>query len=211
MRLRMITMASVAIACAQELKFEVASVKLSPVQRVETGAVTRSGNRNSMHGAQVYSAIVYAYHVRGASEIEGWDRGPVSSDVYDFDAEAPESATFDQIRQMFQALLADRFHMKWHRESKPAEFYQLSLGKGAPKLTESVSEEPMKVTIEGRTLTTNAGSCFGTGWNDGTHLLCHGVTMDQIARGLASALGGRLTDATGLKGKYDLHLIYWPD
>jgi len=153
---------------------------------------------------------VYAYHIRAASEIEGYDKGSANSSVYNFDAEAPASATDDQVRQMFQALLADRFQLKTHRESRPAEQYELSLGKGAPKLTEATSEEPMKVTIQGHALTANAGTCATTGWEEGSHLVCHSATMDQIARGLAGELDARLANATGLTGKYDLNLLYWP-
>jgi uncharacterized protein (TIGR03435 family) len=49
-------------------------------------------------------------------------------------AEGEETPPTDQIRRMLQALLADRFQLKLHRETKELQVYNLVAAKGGPKL-----------------------------------------------------------------------------
>ena len=199
------------VSWAQSPQFEVASVRVNHSNGDVSGFPQRSGDRIEMHNTRVYSMIFYAYHLKGAYEIANYDQGPVSMEWYDVDARVPAHATNDQVRLMFQSFLADRFKLKAHRETREIPEYELTPGKGKPKLAESTSDDPMKVTIEGRTLSAPPNRCMGTLWKEGAHVTCHGATAAQIVAEISGALASPLVDHTGLTGKYDFDLLYLPE
>ncbi len=69
---------------------------------------------------------------------------------------ASATATDDQVRLMFQALLEDRFQLKVHREIRDIPEYELTIAKDKSKLQPS-RDGPMMLTIEGRVLHTARG------------------------------------------------------
>ena len=62
-------------------------------------------------------------------------------------AKIPEGASKDKVPEMLQALLADRFKMAAHRETKDHPAYALVVGKSGPKLKEA---EPDPAAPAGR-------------------------------------------------------------
>jgi uncharacterized protein (TIGR03435 family) len=58
---------------------------------------------------------------------------------YDIAANYPAGTSLDQVRVMLQNLLADRFQLKLHRESKEVPIYGLVAAKTGTKLVESAS------------------------------------------------------------------------
>jgi uncharacterized protein (TIGR03435 family) len=60
---------------------------------------------------------------------------------FDIVAKLPEGATKDQVPEMLQAVLADRFKMVVHHESKPHDTYALVVAKNGPKLTPSAPDD----------------------------------------------------------------------
>ena len=122
------------IVFAQSSEFEVASIKPSApvVDRVNVGV--------HVDGAQVRCTylslkdyIRMAYNVKD-HQIVGPDW--LGSDRFDIAAKVPEGGR-DKIREMLQSLLKDRFHMKFHSDSKEFPVYALVVGKGGPKMKES--------------------------------------------------------------------------
>jgi uncharacterized protein (TIGR03435 family) len=81
--------------------------------------------------------IRIAYNVK-AYQIQGPDW--MSSERFDVVAKLPEGASTEQVPQMLQALLAERFQLKVHHESKEHSVYALAVGKNGPKLKESAPE-----------------------------------------------------------------------
>jgi uncharacterized protein (TIGR03435 family) len=93
--------------------------------------------------------IVFAYKLSGTQELAlrfsyfdglkskapGWVTGgfDVSADRFNIEARAPDNSTIDQMRLMMQALLADRFHLVVHLETRDAPAFGLLLVRpGAP-------------------------------------------------------------------------------
>jgi uncharacterized protein (TIGR03435 family) len=111
---------------------------------------------------------------------------------------------------MFQSLLEDRFKLKVHRETRDIPEYELSIARGKPKLTPA-TDEPMKVTIEGKSWNQAPGRCGTSGWSDGLRIVCHAVRMEQIVAEVSGALRAPVADRTGLTGTYDLNIRYAPD
>ena len=99
-------------------------------------------------------------------------------------AKLPEGANKDQVPEMMQALLADRFKLTIHRDTKDHAIYALIVAKGGPKLKESPpdvevpedapppKEEKGVQTIDmGQGKMTvrqdgNGGTVQGSEWND---------------------------------------------
>jgi uncharacterized protein (TIGR03435 family) len=198
-------------AFAQRVEFEVASLKRNTVSNGMDVAPHRSGDLITMHNAQVYSMIYYAWHLTASYQMVDYPDLPEGWRWYDVDARMGRDATDDELRLMFQSLLEDRFKLKAHRETRELPVYELTLAKGKSRLLPSTGEEPMTVTIEDRKIPVKAGSCSGSLWNDGTHLLCHAATMGTIAKEVSLAVQSPVVDHSGLAGTYDLHVRYVPE
>ena len=86
-----------------------------------------------------------AYEIKDY-QIVGPDLGNVmSAERFNVQAKMPEGATKEQVPQMLQALLADRFKLVVHRETRDHSVYALIVAKGGPKMMEA---EPESVTPE---------------------------------------------------------------
>ena len=168
----------------------------------------RSGDRVWIHMTHIFSVIVYAYHINGYQLI-----GSPNTDYnwYDIDAKIGRDATDDEVRLMFQSLLQDRFKLKAHRETREIPEYELTIAKRRPKMTPSTSDEPMKLEIEGKQISWPKGGCGNTAWVEGSHLICHGAPMEKIVAAISGEMRNPVADRTGLRGTYDLNLIFIPE
>jgi bla regulator protein blaR1 len=99
----------------------------------------------------------------------------------------------EQVDLMQQSLLADRFKLKVHFETRDMPVYALVVAKGGPKLTPAKDGEPTR---------------FGMVNNEqGAELVATSVTLDQLVHAPFFKPGGReVVDQTGLKGSYDFTL-----
>jgi len=135
-------------APASHLTFEVASIKVHPMapnsfmmRRYDHAPpfVIPTGNRFTER-AHLQELVMEAYGLN-ATEIIGlpaWALSPAGT-VYDIEAKSDGDATPtpEQMEQMLQSLLGERFQLKVHRETKPnVPVYALVLGKDGPKFKE---------------------------------------------------------------------------
>jgi uncharacterized protein (TIGR03435 family) len=81
--------------------------------------------------------IPLAYGMK-AFQVQGPDW--LNQQRFDISATLPEGATKEQVPAMLQTLLAERFHLKVHREKKDENVYALVQGKDGHKLKPSVEE-----------------------------------------------------------------------
>jgi uncharacterized protein (TIGR03435 family) len=198
-------------AAAQRPEFEVASVKHNTTNGQTDVRPRRSGDLVTMHNTQPYSMIFYAYGLKARYELSGYVRfTPDEWNWFDVDARIGRDATDDEVRRMFQSLLEDRFKLKVHREKREMPVYELTIAKGKPRLTPS-SDAPMKLSVEGKKWEQTAGQCGTSMWLEGAHLVCHAVTMEQIAAEVSGALQAPAVDRSGLTGTYDLNVLYMPE
>jgi uncharacterized protein (TIGR03435 family) len=138
--------------------FEVASVRRQAPSQSPSGGRTFkapssklvgiSGNRYDEGYLTLTDLIMRAYDVFPfqVTGVPPW--GGQGGDDYAVDAIAPGNPTpgIDEFRLMLQALLADRFHMKVHRENKEFSVYDLVVAKGGPKIREARAEDTTKPT-----------------------------------------------------------------
>ena len=107
----------------------------------------------------------------------------------------PEQRAHAQ-QQMLQALVAERFQLKVHRETKEGTIYTLVIAKGGSKLREAKPGVPGMGDM---------GSKFSG------DLTAQTVPIAQLAKILTQMLGHPVLDKTELKGVYDFELRFTPD
>jgi uncharacterized protein (TIGR03435 family) len=147
--------------------------------------------------------IQFAYDMP-ASQILG---GPAWLDSAMFDIDAKSDASVDaelhamssadarqRKRLMVQALLADRFQLAAHQETRQLPVFNLVLAKGGPKFQPS--------EVNGTTIDTSRSRLHIAGSDD---------TLAIFARELAQVLGRVVINQTGLTGRFDLALRWQPD
>ena len=147
-----------------------------------------------------------------ASGLHLIDNAPewVDADRFDVLAKAPSRATPQQMNQMMQLLLAERFNLVAHLGAKDFPLYALVLsradGNPGPRMTLSQLD------------CTAPGSRCGLASTAG-RLVGRGITMPQLVTLLPNHIGGahhipldrRLIDRTGLSAAFDFILEWTPD
>ncbi len=98
-----------------------------------------------------------------------------------------------RLRAMLQSLLAERFQLSVHRETKELPILVLKIARGGPKLTEKHSD-------------VSGGLRPGRGFLAGT-----ATEIPFLAQTLSQITGRPIQDQTGLTGKYDFELKWTPD
>jgi uncharacterized protein (TIGR03435 family) len=140
--------------------------------------------------------IAFMYRIP-ARQILG---GPewLADDRYDVDAKADKKYTIDDLNTMFQNLLADRFHLSFHIETRQANAYLLTVDKSRSKLKPNIQPQGYTVPI----------TFSGIGLMNGDR-----VPMPYLTWTLAQILQQDerpVVDQTGLTGFYDFTLSYLP-
>ena len=199
------------------LQFEVASVKPSAPDKPEQVniGVHVDGARFTCNYFSLRDYIRLAYRVKdyqiSSPEWMGTER-------YDIAATLPAGgASQERIADMMKALLADRFQLKLHHESKEFPVYALVLAKSGTKLKESPIEAdadgpakpPVNVTASGSRngVAVNLGHGAFFNFSD-NKLEAKKLTMAYFAEMLARFVDRPVVDMTGLAGTYDVLLNF---
>jgi uncharacterized protein (TIGR03435 family) len=194
-------------------KFDAADVHTSPGTRVRGPFLT--GGRFELRTATMVDLIRTAYGV-DADKVYG---GPswLEMDRFDIFAKLPPGSTAETRKLMLQALLADRFKLAVHNDTKPMAAYALTAGKH-PQLKEAdpAGETGCKFTTE-RLQPPPAGGA-GDGPVAFAPVLvytCHKMTMAQFVEQMPTMIfvsqsfnGRRVVDQTGLTGSWDFSFKY---
>jgi uncharacterized protein (TIGR03435 family) len=209
----MLAAMAAAIALSQDspprLAFDVVSVKPAGQQsgRMGRGIFTYPGGRVEASSCPLDYFISVAFDIQ-AFQISGapaWFR----SDRWDIEAKPPEGAKSSKANPnspklppnpeqqlMMQTLLADQFHLRYHRETKEGPVYFLVRTNKDLKLKESANKEEFPWV----------GSAGGGGLaNDGIWGM--NATMLLMAARLSARLDRPVIDKTGLEGAYDFKFV----
>ena len=167
---------------------------------------------------------VKTYQVSGPSWLQG---AGLAGQRFDIVANLPEGATKEQIPQMLQALLAERFKLAIHRDSKDQAIYAMVVGKGPLKIKESGAPpaapggEAPNPAVTGSSSVSVSQTKTGAVVSDGTgktqkmipspngksmRFEISGATLAELAEGLTPMADHPIVDMTGLTGKYDVTL-----
>jgi uncharacterized protein (TIGR03435 family) len=128
------------------------------------------------------------------------DGGPkwLDSAKFNVDAKLPDGAPQSQVPLMMQAMLADRFKLQVHRETKTRPEYELVVAKGGPKLQAPRDSDP------------NPGSSSTSEGSGQIRIKGAAVPISTLIGRLTGYAGAPVLDRTGLTGQYTFTLTFAP-
>jgi uncharacterized protein (TIGR03435 family) len=180
---------ALAALSAHGQRFEVASIK--PADPMANGRSTHtSQGQLRMENQSLKDLIQRAFDLKDYSfSGPGW----LDSARFDIVAKPPAGASPKQYNAMLQALLAERFKLEYHRESKVMPAYALVVDKKGLKV------KPVEDKQQ-------------SGWSTGRNRIeGHQLTMAGFADLLAGQLDHPVEDMTQVSGVYDIKLLFVKD
>ncbi len=218
-------------------EFEVAVIKpfVPPAPQAGRAMAMRKGGGGpgtsdpgqiTRNGISLKNLIMTAYAVKGY-QVSGppW----LDTERFSIVAKVPPGATKEQVPIMWRNLLAERFLLKLHRETREIPVYEIVPGKNGPKLKESEPpreaakdrpdanippQGPMRPTFGPDGCPVFPGGRGGTSMMmmPGRFRICaKQTTIEGLAEMLTLQLNRPVFDKTGLKAKYDFKLEYEPE
>ncbi len=168
--------------------FEAASVRLHPEAgerdrpSVEPGRIRCLDSTLGELIAMAYG--VKPYQILGPSWIVN------ASVTYDVVATAGKPVPVEEVKRMLRPLLAERFHLVFHRETRELPVFALLVGKGGPKLKEPGDGGESSIRPDGQ-----GGLSF------------ENVSMEDLADWLTRlrSMGRPVVDHTSLAGSFSFH------
>lgn len=203
--------------------FDVASIKPqspSPDGRMMTMVKFPTNGHFTGAGLTVKGLVCIAY---GLSDFQVAG-GPSWIDSDRFDVEAkPDPALEEQLskmtkdqatvveHQMMQALLADRFKLALHHETKELPTYALVVAKGGPKFKETKPDDASPDTANSSAHPSPKGSFRMSFDSNAFVITANGMTLDALVNQLGFQMHSTVQNQTGLKGNYDFTLRFTPE
>ncbi len=180
-------------AQGQPPSFEVATVKPSGPDEIAAGSSGISTGHGRAVGTNVTlkRCIIGAYHI-GPGQVIG---GPswIDSDRFHIEAKAATATDDDNdLDAMMRTLLAERFHLKLHKETRSMQALVLEVAKGGPKLEKAAGGNAVTNASHGGMVLKNS-------------------TMDAFAERLSRVTSLPVINQTGLDGIFNLKLTWTPD
>jgi uncharacterized protein (TIGR03435 family) len=212
---------SAACALAQTRAFDVVSIKAAefPSDGFRAGFLQGygecgstkpaiSGNRVTWRIISACGIVRFAYDLPeyGVLGAPDWMTKKEQSVFYAVEAKAPgESVTLEEAREMFRAVLAERFGLQFHRETRPLPVYDLVVAKGGHKL---------KPPCDNQTTSVSRVAAGGGGESPGMQearlaaIESCKQTIAQLVAHLTRSVDRPVIDKTGLKGDYSFKLSW---
>jgi uncharacterized protein (TIGR03435 family) len=165
--------------------FEVASVKPSTATDNHSSSHSNNG-RITMDNLTIKQIILAAYRIQNHQYV-----GPawLENERYNIDAKAESKVEYPDLMAMLQNLLAERFQLVVHHESKSVPGYALVVTKGGLKVRPAEGE----------------GSSMNS---NNTKLTATHVNTDRIGKFVSNVLGQPVEDETGVKDSFSFVLEY---
>lgn len=188
--------------------FEVASIKLGDPLANGTSYRFQPGASLQVEGASLKSLIQFAYNLRDfqLSGASGWmtsDRYTILAKGQPGDGPAEYMKMNDQqrkaaaalIRKRLQMLLAERFQLVVHNETRQLPVYALVAARNGHKLKPNLSPDGSPQSMsQGRAM-----------------FKATRASMEGIAQGLSDITGRPVLDETGIQGYFDFEMKWTPD
>ncbi len=197
--------------------FDVVSIKPN---KSGDGSISINQGSDRYAGKNVTLKIMlrFAYNLTTEDQISGlpgWAEGAHYDVEAKIDADAvaalkalPKEESGKQRRLLMQAMLADRFHLQLHHETKDLPIYTLVQAKGGTKLTPSQA-----APYDPSAPRPAPGGKMGAGsmMVSNTELTAVGVPLTNLADFLAQVVHRQVKDQSGLTGVYDMKLTWARD
>jgi uncharacterized protein (TIGR03435 family) len=210
-----------------EPEFEVASVKpVAPVSLngpyiagiLQGGPGTADPGRITYSRVGLRGLLTLAYGVQRDQVI-----GPdwLDSERYDVNAIIRPGATKEEVNAMLRKLLAERFHISLHHETRDMPVYELTVGKSGPKGLRASVEDPSPLPMTPEPLRSDKNglpqlprgrpSILIASQGGVAHLTASTQSLAEFAKFLTNQLRVLVIDKTGLMGAYDFVLDFVPE
>ena len=185
--------------------FEVASIKRNTSGDARSGVRTLPGGRIGVVNQPLRQVIRGAY---GSADLEV-EGGPdwIDSERWDINATAGTSNPDVPLEPMLKSLLADRFKLRAHVETRERPIYGLTLVRLDRRLGDKIHVSPTDCRPDADCGTTTART---NGVTAGT-ITGAARTMADIATSLSRYAGRRVFDRSGLVGRFDFELTWSED
>ena len=179
------------------ISFEVASIRQNRSGSPNTNIRLLAGGRFEVVNATLKTLIRNAYDLLGFQLVGGpsW----LDTEYYDIEAKTqdPGELTKENLPKLLQSLLADRFRLNTHWETRDGAVYSLTIDHNGPKFGPSTS-----TAQPGMNTSKRPGRAKMIGVRQ---------PMSLLASNLGNQLGRYVLDQTGLRGEYDFSLEWDPD
>ena len=197
--LAIVAIAVSALSCAAQspTTFEVASIRRSQSGSLNT-QIDNSDGKFTVTNGSLKTLIRNAYDLQSFQFAGGpsW----LDTEMYNIVATTGTGDKIppDQLKVLLKNLLADRFQLKVHWETRQTNIYALIIAKNGPIFKEDSdpAKEPGINTSKGA----HQGRMIGTN-----------EPLSILASNVGNQLGRIVLDKTGLQGKYDWTLVWDPD
>jgi uncharacterized protein (TIGR03435 family) len=191
-----LTMVCLPLHAQQRLTFDVVSIHPSNANDLNGGIKPLPGG----YGYQAKNipvklmiSLMYRVPMRQIEGAPEW----LSSERFDVEAKADHAYGVEDLREMYRNMLAERFNLRFHKESRPGNVYALTVDPGGLKMKRNDSPQDYKIPVN-FTATGVAGRRVPMGYL--TWFL--GQALQDDAR--------PVVDQTGLEGNYDFDLSFRP-
>jgi uncharacterized protein (TIGR03435 family) len=190
------------------LAFEVASITPCapgtpepPGEHAGMVQFTYPGGRFNAKATTLKFLLEWAYGILPAQHSGGpsW----MESERYDITAKAPGNANDEQMKLMTQTLIAERFKLKFHRESREVPVLVLSAGKTPPKLFPPKDDEKHFLRVEPQMGDDHKIVSY--------HVVATRFSLAQLNEVFSRQIGRVIVNQTGMGGDYDFTLDLTPD
>jgi uncharacterized protein (TIGR03435 family) len=173
--------------------FETASIKANNSGSRSSSSHSSPGGTVMIENMSLKQLVERAYDVKDFSL-----SGPDWMDTVRFDivAKPPSAVSREEMAVLFQSLLAERFKLTIHRETKTMSAYALVAAKGGLKVT----------AVEPGPGGTNSNMNGGKGM-----LTARKTSMEGFAGWLSTRLDHPVVDKTDIKGVFDIKLEWTQD
>jgi uncharacterized protein (TIGR03435 family) len=140
--------------------------------------------------------FTYSVHERQIVDAPDW----VFHDRFDIEGatDTPGEPSLRQQQEMLQKLLADRFHLTFHRDKRMLSVYAIQIAKGGPKLKPAANPDA-------------EADQEGNGHGTEQTVIYTSADIASFIMGEQFFLDRPLVDQTGLTGKYDFSIRYTYD
>jgi bla regulator protein blaR1 len=185
--------AAVQVPGASQLSFEVASIRPNNSENRSSDFSTNATGRFNATNVTVKSLLITAYKLQEYQLVGGppW----LGTDRYDIVAKPEEKASADEVLEMIKTLLAERFKLRLHHETRELPVYALFVGKNGSKMKASSTDG-----------NDNHSSNVRRGMMTGQNL-----PLEMFVIILSNQLDRPVVDRTGLAGNFDLRLEWSPE
>jgi uncharacterized protein (TIGR03435 family) len=195
---------------AQQKTFEVVSVKPHPAdQNTPSSMTAEPGGRFTVRNISLRLLIRTAYQIQDDQIVDApaW----IGTDRFDISAKAEDGSSPADLAPMLQALLAERFKLTFHRDTRQLSIFELQLSRTDGVLGPNLKKNECVPDLSAPPSAPGGPPRCGTISNGFGRLTLIAQPISVVAQFLAPSVNRVVVDRTGLTGRYDVDLTWTPD